>query len=341
MPLLEVSDLSLSFSKYTRVLRRESVQVLNGVELYADAGEVVAVVGSSGSGKSLLAHAILGILPANARVSGTIRYRGEPLDKKRLERLRGKEIALVPQSVTYLDPLMRVGKQVRLSARGEDPVSAQRGAFRRYGLAPESERMYPFQLSGGMARRVLVSTATVSGARLIIADEPTPGMQPESVQVALRHFREQADAGCAVIVITHDIESVLAVADRIVVLYAGTTVEIAPAADFAASVPSGEDRDGDRGDGRDDARGADPFGERRSGGVRGEDRLRHPYSRALWRALPQNGLRPIDGTQPSPSALPPGCLFAPRCELASPECSAERPELRTVRSGKVRCIHAN
>lgn len=307
MPLLEIERLAVSFTRYRSRWGKEKVQVLHDVEFSVDAGEVVAVIGASGSGKSLLAHALLGILPENFSASGTIRYRGEPLDAERLKQMRGKEIALVPQSVRFLDPLMRVGAQVRLSVRGDDPYAAQREVFHRYGLAPETENMYPFQLSGGMARRVLVSTATVSGARVIIADEPTPGLQAEDVREALRHFREHADAGCAVLVITHDIESVLTIADRVVVLYAGTTVEIAPAADFT-------------GDG---------------------SRLRHPYSRALWQALPQNGFTPIPGTQPQPGKWSSGCLFAPRCDQASPECTFSRPELRTVRAGQVRCIHAH
>ncbi|MFB6366056.1 ABC transporter ATP-binding protein [Paenibacillus elgii] len=306
VPVLEVNDLSVAFTRYDRGLRQSTVEVIRSLQLTVGRGELLAVVGSSGSGKSLLAHAILGILPDNAAVSGTLRYEGEPLTPARQEALRGKEIALVPQSVNFLDPLMRVGDQVRSSVREGDAVAAVRRIFDRYRLAPGTERLFPFQLSGGMARRVLVSTATVGGPRLVIADEPTPGLDPAAVRETLSRFRELADEGCAVLLITHDIESVLPFADNVAVFYAGTTVETSPAGDFS-------------GDGA---------------------RLRHPYSRALWQALPQNGFTPIPGVQPHPSALPPGCLFAPRCAAAGPDCSRERPEMRELRGGTVRCIHA-
>ncbi|MEK8129539.1 ABC transporter ATP-binding protein [Paenibacillus filicis] len=307
MTLLEVNGLTISFTQYTRRLRQTRVQVLHGLSLSIAAGEIVAVVGSSGSGKSLLAHAILGILPGNARVSGSLRFAGEELTAARQQALRGREIALVPQSVQYLDPLMRVGRQVRDSVRTGDPDEAQRSVFARYRLKPEAARLFPFQLSGGMARRVLVSTATVSGARLVVADEPTPGLDPAVVMEALGQFRELADEGCGVMLISHDIESALTVSDRVAVLYAGTVVEIAPAADFTGS---------------------------------GEG-LRHPYTQALWRALPQNGFVPIRGTQPPASALPQGCPFAPRCDRADASCTATQPEERELRGGKVRCFHAS
>ena len=140
---------------------------------------------------------------------GTINYDGEVLTAARQAALRGKEIALIPQSVNYLDPLMRVGKQVRTSAKAGDASAAQREVFERYHLKQEVENMYPFQLSGGMARRVLLSTAMVSGAKVIIADEPTPGLDPTVIKEALNSFREIADEGCAVMLITHDIESAL------------------------------------------------------------------------------------------------------------------------------------
>ncbi|QJD83011.1 ABC transporter ATP-binding protein [Cohnella herbarum] len=307
MALLKVDKLSVSFMQYTGGLRQQIVQTITDLHLSVNAGEIVAVFGSSGSGKSLLAHAIMGILPDNATMSGTIHFDGRILDQDRALSLRGKEIALVPQSVNYLDPLMRVGAQVRTTAVGEDRASAQRAIFKRYRLNDNVERMFPFQLSGGMARRVLVSTAAISGARLIIADEPTPGMHPDDVTEALNTFRELADNGCAVLFITHDIEAALRIADRIAVFYAGTTVETALAADFA-------------GDG---------------------ERLRHPYSKALWQALPQNAFVPIPGAQPRPDHLPSGCLFAPRCARVTDACTESRPEMREVRGGSARCIHAS
>ena len=139
---------------------------------------------------------------------------------------------LIPQSVNYLDPLMRVGNQVRTSVKGGDAIVAQRDVFERLHLKSDVENMYPFQLSGGMARRTLLSTAIVSGAKVIIADEPTPGLDPVVIKEALSNFREFADKGCAVMLITHDIESALTIADKIAVFYAGTTVEIASVEDF-------------------------------------------------------------------------------------------------------------
>lgn len=306
MAILEVEDLSVSFSQYTAGLRRKKIKAITGLDITLNEGEVLAVVGSSGSGKSLLAHAILGILPGNAKVRGSIKYRGEALSPKRQAALRGKEIALVPQSVNYLDPLMQVGAQIRTSVRDGDPGEAQRIIFEKFQLHPDVEKKYPYQLSGGMARRTLVSMAAVSGAKVIVADEPTPGLDPIVIREALGFFRDLADDGCAIMLITHDLDSALQIADRIAVFYAGTTVETAPVKDFSG---------------------------------KGE-RLRHPYTRALWRALPQNDFLPIPGSQPLPNELPSGCLFHNRCELATSECMHNRPKIRALRGGMVRCIHA-
>lgn len=306
MPILEVQDLSVSFTQYTGGLRQKKLQVISDLSINLYPGEVMAVVGSSGSGKSLLAHAILGILPSNATVTGKISYKGENLNSKKQEKLRGQEIALVPQSVNYLDPLIRVGKQVQMAVKDGKAAKAQEEVFYRYNLQPGVAKLFPFQLSGGMARRILVSTAVVSGAELIIADEPTPGLDDVSVKETLNYFRELADKGSSVILITHDIETALKIADRIAVFYAGTTVEVAAVEDFKG---------------------------------KGES-LRHPYSKALWRALPQNEFLPIPGFQPLPNALPEGCLFQPRCQYAGPKCATVPPKSRILREGMVRCNNA-
>jgi len=303
--LLEIHDLSVSFRMYDSALEQQDLQVISDLHLTVRPGEIVAVAGSSGSGKSLLASAILGILPGNATVRGHLHYKGLELTPERQAVLRGSEIALVPQSVAYLDPLMRVGRQADGHKRPY-PTEKRRSLFKRFGLPGQTERLYPFQLSGGMARRVLVSTALITDARLIIADEPTPGMSLDQALEALAMFREMADAGKAVILITHDIDLAFTFADRVAVFYAGTTVESAPAADFR----------------------------------RGPDSLRHPYSKALWRALPQNGFEPIPGFQPYAGDLPQGCLFAPRCPIATEECRRHIPPVREIRDGEVRCIHA-
>ncbi|MDQ0233067.1 ABC transporter ATP-binding protein [Metabacillus malikii] len=306
MSLLEVENLSVTFTNYTSMLRKVKRQVIANLSLSVEAGEIVAVVGASGSGKSLLAHAILGILPVNSDVSGTCRYKGTPLTAKRQKELRGNEICLVPQSVAYLDPLMKIGKQVQTSVNTGDAVRTQRKVFERYRLAKKTENMYPFQLSGGMARRALLATAVISEPQLIIADEPTPGLDAIVIEEALANLRELAENGCAVLLISHDIEAALKVADKIAVFYAGTTVEVAPVEDFTG---------------------------------KGE-LLRHPYSKALWRALPQNEFIPIKGTQPQPNHLPTGCVFEPRCERATAQCRVVQPVNRTVREGMVRCFHA-
>ena len=303
--LLEIHNLSVSFRMYEHGLSQNELKVISDLHLTVKPGEIVAIAGSSGSGKSLLASAVLGILPDNATVQGHLHYKGEQLTPELQKKLRGTEIALVPQSIAYLDPLMKVGSQAD-GHRKPKPTEKRRKLFERFQLPKETEKLYPFQLSGGMARRVLVSTALITDAELIIADEPTPGMSLEQALDALKMFRELADEGKAVILITHDIDLAFEFADRVAVFYAGTTVETAPAADFKA----------------------------------GPDALRHPYSKALWKALPQNGFEPIDGFQPYAGNLPSGCLFAPRCPYRTEECEGQVPPVREVRGGEVRCYHA-
>lgn len=305
-PILSVKDLSVSFQMYDNGLEKYDLKVISNLTLDVRPGEIVAIAGSSGSGKSLLAHAVMGLLPENASISGEISYKGKVLSQKEKEALRGKEMALVPQSVSYLDPLMKVGTQVRGRKADKEIIKVQREIFRRFHLDEKTEQLYPFQLSGGMARRVLVSTAVLSGAEVIIADEPTPGLDLEMALEALKIFRELSDEGKAVILITHDIDLAFHIADRIAVFYAGTTVEIAAAKDF----------------------------------LEGVDAFRHPYSKALWKALPQNGFEPIPGFQPYAKYLPKGCLFSPRCPHKTKECEENIP-MREVRGGYVRCIHAD
>ena len=296
-PILQVEHLSISFTQYDRGTHRRVLPAIRDLELTVERGQVAAVVGSSGSGKSLLAHGILGILPYNAHMEGTLIYDGTPLTPERIAALRGREIVLVPQSVGYLDPLRKVGPQV-----GRDK-GVVRSVLNRYGLGPETEGLYPFQLSGGMARRVLISTAVAASPALVIADEPTPGLDARAAGRILSHFRELANAGAGVLLITHDLELALTIADKVAVFYAGETIEEAPAGDFARL-----------------------------------DDLRHPYTRALWRALPQHGFHPIPGAQPYPGALPEGCPFAPRCPRRTRDCGVEVP-YRPWSGGFVRCLH--
>ena len=306
-PILSVKDLGISFSQYTKGLRRRELEVITNLDIDLYEGEILAVVGSSGSGKSLLAHAILGILPDNATTEGNIIYKGKTLSLKDKEKLRGREIVFIPQSVNFLDPLMKVSKQVKISIENKEEANKrQRKIFNKYGLDKKVDNLYPFELSGGMARKVLLSTALVSDCKVIIADEPTPGLDEKSLNEALKDFRNIADSGCAILMITHDIEAALKIADKIAVFYAGTTLEIANVNDF-------------KGDGKN---------------------LRHPYSKALFNALPQNGFKPIKGSQPMPNELPKGCLFQDRCECISDKCRLIRPNARMVRDGMVRCLNA-
>lgn len=306
-PILSVKDLGISFSQYTKGLIRRELEVITNLDIDLYEGEILAVVGSSGSGKSLLAHAILGILPDNATTEGNIIYKGKTLTLKDKEKLRGREIVFIPQSVNFLDPLMKVSKQVKISIENKEKANKrQRYIFNKYGLDKKVDNLYPFELSGGMARKVLLSTALVSDCKVIIADEPTPGLDEKSLNEALKDFRNIADSGCAILMITHDIEAALKIADKIAVFYAGTTLEIANVNDF-------------KGDGKN---------------------LRHPYSKALFNALPQNGFKPIKGSQPMPNELPKGCLFQDRCECISEKCRLIRPNARMVREGMVRCLNA-
>lgn len=301
-PILKVSDLTVSFSRYDRGWNQFDLEVIHSLDVEVYPGEILAVAGSSGSGKSLLAHAVLGILPGNAKISGQMEYMGQPLTTARQQKLRGDEIVFIPQSVDFLDPLMKIGRQVK-GVRGTE--EQRRRAFRRYQLDEAVADLYPFQLSGGMARRVLISTAVMGQPNLIVADEPTPGLDIAMARETLQHFRELADDGCGVLLITHDIDLALHVADRIAVFYAGTTVEICPAEDFR----------------------------------KGKDALRHPYSRAFLDALPQNSFRPIAGTQPYAGQIAKGCLFANRCPQRTEACS-QAVSMRSLRGGKVRCVHA-
>ncbi len=300
--ILEIQDLSVTFRQRKGLFQSENLPVISRLNVTVNQGEIVAVVGASGSGKSLLAHSILGILPANARISGEMNFLGEPLTTERIRKLRGKEIALVPQGVTYLDPLMKVGAQVREQQPGKEGKRRQKELFSAYGLPEKTEERYPFECSGGMNRRILLSTALMERPKLIVADEPTPGMDLEQAKRAMADFRAFASQGNGVLLITHDLPLAISAADRIAVFYSGTTVEEAPSSDFAR-----------------------------------EELLRHPYTRALWRAMPQNGFQAIPGTQPYVKDMPKGCVFGPRCPKFTKECLGDIP-MRTVRQGTVRCI---
>lgn len=300
--ILNIDNLVVAFNMYQKGFHKDNLEVIHNLSLTVNEGEILAVVGASGSGKSLLAHAVLNLLPKNATVLGNIYYKGNIFDEDCCNKYLGREIAFIPQSVAYLDPLMRIGKQV-IGVHGTK--ERQQALFQRYELSEETKDKYPFQLSGGMARRVLISAAVMGTPELLIADEPTPGLNVEMAMETLKHFRTLADQGTAVLLITHDIDLAFQVANRIAVFYAGTIVEIAPTSDFLS----------------------------------GKEALRHPYSRAFIDALPQNEFLPLSGTQPYAGNLPEGCLFADRCPYCDQYCYGNIP-MRKIRGGEVRCSHA-
>lgn len=239
--LLQVDDLNVSFDMYERNDRsdllsflrsgKKRVSVIDGLSISVHAGEIVAIVGASGSGKTLLADSIMGIFEPNSFVSGQIWFDGELQSAATLSALRGHEIAFVPQSVKALDPLMKVGKQVReFVGRGKDDSDEarerqQKELFVRYGLSEEVADMYPHELSGGMARRVLLCCALMTSPKLLIADEPTPGLDLELAVRAMDDLRQLADEGVGVMLITHDVDLALRVADRLAIFKDGAVVE--------------------------------------------------------------------------------------------------------------------
>lgn len=268
--LLQVEDLTVSFSMYESDrpffrARRVPHVAIDRLSVSVHVGEVVAVVGASGSGKSLLADAIMGLYEPNSTVTGSIWFDGTLQDARGLGSLRGGRVAFIPQSVESLNPLVPVGKQVRDACRGsmgKDGVRRQRELFARYGLERRVEDMYPFELSGGMARRVLLCMALMGEPQLIIADEPTPGLDLPLAIRAMGDLRDFADRGGSVMLITHDIELALGVADRIAVFHGGTVVEETSVASFASP-----------------------------------DLLGHPFTRALWHALPEHDFAAADWSE--------------------------------------------
>lgn len=264
--LLTVEGLTVGFDMYDPSAPffsapRVRQEVVSDLSLSVHEGEILAVVGASGSGKTVLADCIMGRFEPNAQVTGRIWFDGERLDAHALSRLRGHGISMVPQSVENLDPLMRVGEQVRGAARGrtrterradaDRRAARQRELFRAYGFDESVERLFPYQLSGGMARRALLMCALMDDPRLIVADEPTPGLDLDLAVRALDDLRAFARKGGGVLLITHDIELALQAADRVAIFRDGTVVEETAVANFERP-----------------------------------ELLRHPFSRALWHAMP-------------------------------------------------------
>ncbi|RMI44161.1 ABC transporter ATP-binding protein [Streptomyces triticirhizae] len=275
------------------------VAAVNDVSFDIAAGECLALVGESGCGKSVLASALLGLLPANARTRGSARLRPEGPDlltasQATLSRtVRGRRLGLIPQSPSaHLTPVRTVRAQLeetvrevtgtpRAGLRAATQRAAERAAFPLDHLD-----RYPHQLSGGLAQRAATALALVGEAPLLIADEPTTGLDRDLVDRTVDELRRHVDDGHGLLVITHDLAAAERIADRVAVMYAGRIVELRSSAAFF-----------------------------------GEPGPRHPYAAGLLDALPERAFVPIPGLPPELDALPAGCAFAPRCPAASDTCA--------------------
>lgn len=233
--LLQVEDLSVSFDMYAdsdrsslwRFLgsKKERISVIKDLNISVHEGEIVAIVGASGSGKTILADSIMGMFEPNSLVTGRIWFDGREQTADTVKALRGRQIAFIPQSVKALDPMMKVAKQVRGRSSDARSIDKQKELFERYGLSSDVEQMYPHQLSGGMARRVLLCCALMTSPKLLIADEPTPGLDLDLAVQAMGDLRDLADEGVGVMLITHDVDLALRAADRIAIFKDGTVLE--------------------------------------------------------------------------------------------------------------------
>ncbi len=304
--LLQVRGLNVRFRT-----RQGSVAALSEVDLDVEAGEFRVVIGESGCGKSVLAHALLGLLPANVDLAGSVRLGGTELigaHGRLLREIRARRLAFVPQSpATALNPVRRVGTLMIEGARAKGIPSEEARprlavAARSLGLElDEVWARYRHHLSGGMQQRVVSALALMGKPELVIADEPTSGLDPDRVVDTVIQLRRLAETGSAVLVITHDLTLAAALEGRLALLYAGRVVEDRPTSAFFAE-PA------------------------------------HPYGRGLLAALPERGAVPIPGTPASLTHLPPGCAFTPRCAHAQPICGEAVPDMYAAPDGRVRCV---
>ncbi len=286
-------------------------RILDHVDLHVAPGQAVGVVGESGCGKSTLIRAVLGILPGGARVdAGRIAFEGEDLlamgERALNRRVRGHRIGFIPQDpLGALNPLFTVGAQLlevmRNHAAPGDHRARLLALLRRVQL-PDPEgalRRYPHQFSGGQRQRLLIAAALSCAPALIVADEPTTALDVTTQQQILILLRALvAETGAALLFVTHDLGVVAQLCDTVAVIYAGQTVETGAVRDVLAAP-------------------------------------RHPYTRALLACHPDRGggFAAIPGLVPPVAAMPPGCRFAPRCDLARPACPARAPHLRATGPG--------
>jgi peptide/nickel transport system ATP-binding protein len=308
-PVLEVRGLAVSFPGETG-----RVHAVRGLDYRVGAGEVLGIVGESGSGKSVSSLAVMGLLPPQAKVSGSIRFRDRELlglSDPELSRIRGRRIAMVFQDpLSALTPVYTVGDQIAEALLTHTRISRAAAARRAVELldlvgipnAAGRARSFPHEFSGGMRQRAVIAIAIANDPDLIIADEPTTALdvtvQAQVLEV-LKTAKEVTGAG--IVLITHDLGVVAGFADRVMVMYAGRVVETGAVDDVYAHP-------------------------------------RMPYTIGLLGSIPRldasgkQPLVPIEGQPPSLVDLPPGCPFAPRCALVIDECRVTEPPLSTVDS---------
>jgi oligopeptide transport system ATP-binding protein len=315
--LLEVRDLHVEFRMRDGVAR-----AVNGVSYQVDAGRTLAVLGESGSGKSVTAQAVLGILdtPPARITGGEVLFRGRDLLKLKEEerrRVRGAELAMIFQdALSALNPVLSVGDQLGemfVVHRGMSKRDARTKAVElmdrvRIPGAAQRVRDYPHQFSGGMRQRIMIAMALALEPALVIADEPTTALDvtvQAQVMDLLAELQREYTTG--LVLITHDLGVVADVADRIAVMYAGRIVESAPVHDIYKA-PA------------------------------------HPYTRGLLDSVPRLGqkgreLYAIKGQPPNLMRIPPGCAFHPRCPMAQDVCRRDEPPLYTVDEERTSACH--
>ncbi|MEU5296846.1 ABC transporter ATP-binding protein [Streptomyces umbrinus] len=318
--LVSVRDLHVSFG---------AVEAVRGLSFDVRKGEVLAVVGESGAGKSLTARALLGMPPRQASVTGSIRmgpYELAGAPRSVRAALWGRQLALVPQdALSALSPVHRVADQLAASVRSVDGVSRKEAraraeaALEEVGIPTDRTRAYPHEFSGGMRQRAVIAMALLHSPALVIADEPTTAQDPETQRRLLDLLTHRTEAtGTTLVLITHDLPMVRDHADRVLVMYAGRLAEEGPVEEVFTR-----------------PRAPYTAGLLASAPLQGRGELRNQPRRTRGIRLPS-----IPGTPPNPTNLPPGCAFAPRCPLAdATRCATAHPEPETHNNRTVACHH--